>query len=249
MTQDRAEYLEKMGFSKNEDDFSSQTGFPFDKEKMKIALNEAHEIRRFEIELFWKRAAFFWAFILASYTAYFFILYNEDKSQVSCKIKDCLLCATSFIGFFFSYAMLLANKGSKFWQKNWENHIYCLEHEISGDLLKTFLKSNDSGFFPFNLKEYDFSVTKITMISSIVLTFIGLFIFILQIVKTIYDNSSEFKLLFNLIKNYAFSLIILFLLAVCFITLFIFPFFIRGNKKSDNEQIQFKYHTKKVSVE
>ena len=40
-------------------------------ETIQTAFNIAHEIRRFEIELFWKRGTYFWAFILASFTAYF----------------------------------------------------------------------------------------------------------------------------------------------------------------------------------
>ena len=39
---------------------------------LKVAL----DIRKFEIELYWKRTTFFWAFLVAIYTAYFYICHN-----------------------------------------------------------------------------------------------------------------------------------------------------------------------------
>lgn len=40
------------------------------KAKRKDAYEKAYEIRKFEITLFWQRATYYWAFILASFTLY-----------------------------------------------------------------------------------------------------------------------------------------------------------------------------------
>lgn len=123
-------------------------------EKRKEAYEKAHDIRKFEIGLFWQRATYYWAFILAAFTAHF------------------ALAVTAFFCYFFSLCWVLMNKGSKFWQKNWEGHIDELEREFSGDLYKVILNTNDKNKFcccPFSLQAYDYSVSKITMITSIAL--------------------------------------------------------------------------------
>lgn len=37
------------------------------------ALEQAHDIRKFEIDLYWKRAAYFWTFIAATFAGYFLL--------------------------------------------------------------------------------------------------------------------------------------------------------------------------------
>lgn len=68
------------------------------------------------------------------------------------------------------------NKGSKFWQENWEEQIYTLEKEFSGNLYKTILNTKKKGDFcacPLSLKAYNYSVTKITLLTSIILTIVA----------------------------------------------------------------------------
>ena len=76
--------------------------------KEKEALEKALDIRKFEIELYWKRTAYFWAFIVANYTAYFFILAQNDL-----KHQSLYLTLLSFIGLLLAHAWQLSNKGSK----------------------------------------------------------------------------------------------------------------------------------------
>lgn len=156
--------------------------------KQILALEKAHDIRKFEIDLFWKRGTYFWAFILASYTAYFFTLSLDRKNLCKSEIIiPVLLCVTSFLGFFFSYSWLLVNKGSKYWQKNWEMHIDCMEQEITGNLHKTFLDTGENGCnpCPFSHAPYDYSVSKVVTIGSIVMTVLGSGIFAIQLFFTI----------------------------------------------------------------
>lgn len=103
-------------------------------EKTAKALEHALDIRKFEIELYWKRGTYFWTLIAATFAGYFAVLAAK-------KIEDKLFNAyvLACIGFVFTLAWFLVNRGSKFWQENWENHVDMLEDSISGPLYKTVL--------------------------------------------------------------------------------------------------------------
>lgn len=140
------------------------------------ALKEAQDIRKFEIDLYWKRTGFFWAFITVIYTALFTVL---------CKYVDCpknysffvpVISTLSSLGFFFSVAWHMVNKGSKFWQKNWETHVSLLEKSEIGPLYDVYLNPKTSGNRWKPTKEFGFSVTKVNMWASatmIVCSFAG----------------------------------------------------------------------------
>lgn len=99
------------------------------------AYDMAADIRKFEIELFWKRATFFWAFITAIYVAYFQVL-TQIHRRVHGYISLVILAA---LGLFFCVSWLLSSKGSKHWQENWEEHLNILEDNVTGPLYKTYL--------------------------------------------------------------------------------------------------------------
>ncbi|BEM48720.1 hypothetical protein SME17J_22140 [Serratia marcescens] len=105
--------------------------------KLYNAFEKAHDIRKFEIELYWKRTAYFWTLIAAIFAGYFLLLATEESKIPH---KELYLMAISSIGLVFSYAWFLAAKGSKFWQENWECHLDMLEDDITGPLYKTVLK-------------------------------------------------------------------------------------------------------------
>ena len=101
-------------------------------EKRKEAYEKAHDKRKFEIGLFWQRATYYWAFILAAFTAHFALigmLFGNENRDFSISELYKLpgfslfaLAVTAFFCYFFSLCWVLMNKGSKFWQKNWEGH-------------------------------------------------------------------------------------------------------------------------------
>jgi hypothetical protein len=101
--------------------------------KQKEALERAWKNRDFEIELYWKRATYFWGFIAAAFAGYFLIKSSEQKDLEFAEIF--IIC----LGLVFSVAWYLVNIGSKKWQENWERHIDMLEDEISGPIYKTVL--------------------------------------------------------------------------------------------------------------
>ena len=122
-----------------------------DRKRVKAALKLAHEIRQFEISLYWQRSLFFWGFILAFFTGLGLILAAEKQTEL---IK-LMSIGIALLGFFTTCAWYYVEKGSKAWQENWELHIDCLEDDITGKLHKTTLWLDG--------KKYNFfSASKIT---------------------------------------------------------------------------------------
>jgi hypothetical protein len=98
--------------------------------KQERALGYALEIRKFEIELYWKRAGYFWTFIAAALAG--FMIIQKDTADKSTYLAIILGC----LGLVFSFGWFCVNKGSKQWQENWENHVDLLEDGIIGPLYK-----------------------------------------------------------------------------------------------------------------
>ena len=118
------------------------------------ALDRALDIRKFEIELYWKRATYFWTFIGATFAGY-------GAVQVAAG-------ATELI------------KTSKQWQENWENHVDMLEDGEVGPLYKTVLK-RQKATGRYWLEERingpaSYSVSKINQIISLFVTVLWLIV-------------------------------------------------------------------------
>lgn len=107
------------------------------------ALERAWKNRNFEIDLFWKRAMYFWAFITLTYAGF---------SQAN----GWMQIVIAFIGSLLSWVWYLAHKGSKKWQENWEKHIDLLEDTIEGPIYKTVLR------------EESFSVSKLSLVVALI---------------------------------------------------------------------------------
>jgi surface polysaccharide O-acyltransferase-like enzyme len=78
--------------------------------KKEKALEYALDIRKFEIELYWKRATYFWTFIAAALAGYAVIQRISDEHSKG-ELSLLLVC----LGVIFSLAWYLVNRGSKFW--------------------------------------------------------------------------------------------------------------------------------------
>lgn len=101
------------------------------KEDIETTYKKAWEAKNFEIEHYWKRANYFWAFQVASFAGYFTFISSkgyENNPQV--------LYFISCIGFFTCLAWIFINLGSKTWQRHWEIHVDMLENDITGPLYK-----------------------------------------------------------------------------------------------------------------
>jgi hypothetical protein len=141
-------------------------------EKAERAFERAWLTRNFEIEMYWKRATYFWAFIASTFVGYFALVASENY------VKDdrfnhvevyFLIC----IGFVLSLAWHFTNIGSKSWQRHWEVHVDLLEDAFTGPLYKTVHP------------QQTFSVSKINEIVS----FVFVLIWLLLGVKYFFDQN------------------------------------------------------------
>jgi len=116
--------------------FIESSTFPYRAEKIhEYAYKVANDNRKFEINNYWKRANYYWLFQASVYAGYFYSITTE-KNDYLCKNPEIIVGVTC-LGFLTALAWYLSNKGSKQWQKNWENHVFMLEDSITGPLYKT----------------------------------------------------------------------------------------------------------------
>lgn len=130
-------------------------------------LERAYDIRKFEIDLYWKRASYFWGFLVASFTAYF-IVSDSSKFGNKPQYEFLVMC----LGFTFSLSWYLVNRGSKYWQSNWEKIIDALEDKLQVPLYRTNLHNTKKSWNL--LSRYPFSVSRINIIVSLYISLIWL---------------------------------------------------------------------------
>jgi hypothetical protein len=117
-----------------------------------------------EINLFWSRGLYFWAFVAVAFAAY---------SQVAPdKLFERQLISS--FGFLLSTCWLLANLGGKYWQGVWERRVVEFELEITGKLYGRNRADDDEmqQAKSCNSKGRRFSVSRLAIsVSAICLTF------------------------------------------------------------------------------
>lgn len=153
------EYLEAFGIEPSKPDLLAK------------ALEHARDNRKFEIELYWKRATYFWTLIAAAFVGYFAVSASSPASPE----KQFLAFALACIGFVFTFAWFQVNRGSKQWQENWENHVDMLENSVTGPLYKTVLRRppDGDGFFETHVTgPAQISVSKVNQIVNLFTLFV-----------------------------------------------------------------------------
>ncbi|AFU18131.1 hypothetical protein MC28_G398 (plasmid) [Bacillus thuringiensis MC28] len=156
-------------------------------ELTKEAHKQALDIRKFEIDMYWKRATYFWTIIGVIFAGYFLLM----KDDVVAK-HPTLILLLNCIGFIFSLSWYLVNRGSKYWQNNWEKHVDLLEDEVTGPLYKIVIE--EKGLKLRNIhKEYGYSVSKINQFLSFFVMLIWLFMGIYLILIQLNFNFLQFK--------------------------------------------------------
>lgn len=105
------------------------------KEEIKFSYQQAWAAKNFEIELYWKRAQYFWAFQIAAFAGYFAVLNSTTYSTEPSKNPEILFFVVC-IGFITAIAWNFINQGSKTWQRHWEIHVDMLEEHLTGPLYK-----------------------------------------------------------------------------------------------------------------
>lgn len=135
------------------------------------ALAFALDIRKFEIELYWKRATYFWAFIAAAFAGYALTHKTSDPDPW-------LSMLFSALGLVFSFAWYLVNRGSKFWQSNWERHVDLLEDMTLGPLYKVVAVTADNTAGNPLTSPAQFSVSKVNQVLSVFVAAVWLLLFV-----------------------------------------------------------------------
>ena len=159
------------------DFLSSKCSCDKTKSSLEKAFDIALDIRKFEIDMYWKRATYFWALMAICFTGIVMLkngaLYPLISFSLSC------------LGLFLSVAFWLINRGSKFWQQNWEAHVDLLGRKICGPLYQYVIISDDiKKCSPWS--EWPFSVSKVNMLVSFFL--IVFWISIIYAQFTIFDG-------------------------------------------------------------
>jgi len=155
---------------KNSTEYNSNILSGLTAEQKKDRLDKILDIRKFEIELYWKRATYFWSFIAAAFTAYGA---TYDKVELL-RFQFLSIC----IGLVFSVAFYLVNRASKFWQENWEQHTDYMEDSIIGKLYKITLPQSECEDFFKPLERYSTSVSKINILLSLFIVVIWTILYI-----------------------------------------------------------------------
>lgn len=157
-----------------EDEYKKEFGIdPPDPKRLESALEHALDIRKFEIEMYWKRATYFWALIAVAFAGYFAVVGSEKIPD-----KNFMAYVISCIGFLFTFAWFQVNRGSKYWQENWENHVDMLEDKVTGPLYKTVLSRPEKiGFFETRITgPSTISASKTNQLVSLFVLFIWMFL-------------------------------------------------------------------------
>jgi len=131
------------------------------------ALKLAVDARKTELDLYWKRASYYWVFLAGSLAGYFGVAKTNGHPTT-------FSIVLSVIGIITSVAWYMVNRGSKAWQVNWEEHVRLLSKEVYGNLFATQLADKKEYRFWKLTDPYNFSVTKINQ-------WLGVFIIVLWI--------------------------------------------------------------------
>jgi hypothetical protein len=197
----------------------------------KEALKQALDIRKFEIELYWKRATYFWTFLAATFAGYFLVHRMESPPQY-------LIFIVCNLGFMFSLCWFLVNKGSKFWQNNWERHVDRLEDLEMGPLYKTVISEENLSKWSAT-KEYPFSVSKINQLLSLYITVLWFLLLIDSLLKLLKVEIIQ--------KHVSFNINILPLL-IMVLTLYFVNKFLKSGVSNIDEKEEKVYKNKEFQI-
>jgi len=125
--------------------------------KLKEALEHAVRRRDFEIELYYKRGTYSWAFVAVAFAGYFAI------SKDGCDHNPMASFVISCLGTMFTWAWLWVGRASAYWHIRYEEQIKALRCRVFGPYYEPKLEMG-----PFwSLKPYRASITKINTILSL----------------------------------------------------------------------------------
>lgn len=151
-----------------------------EKTREKFAIS--HTNRLFEVDLYWKRALFFWGFIASAFVA--FATLHSTGSGYSIVI--------ACFGVICSLIWSLGNRGGKYWQEYWEEKVEEVEDEITGPIFIDNEPGNRKTKFSW-LASQKFSVSKLAIALSDYVCILWLLIVLQQVIYIlwIFDNRTK----------------------------------------------------------
>ena len=156
-------YLEEFGATAE-----SPAQYPKDT-KLAKAYEIALDIRKFEIELYWKRAGYFWVLLAALAAALGIVLTAGSKEVLPMVSRERIGLFISCAASVLAICWMVVNHASKSWQRNWEMQVDVLEDAVVGPLYKTVMFKDKNSRIP-----HDFSISNANYWISCY--FIGVFI-------------------------------------------------------------------------
>lgn len=210
----------------------------YKEEKLEEALKIALDTRKFEIGLYWKRTGYFVLFIGAVFIGYYKIMQTAESS-IDKYQKEWLLLLLAALGFLLSLLWYMANRGSKFWQENWEAHIKELSTHL-GVPIFGIIKSREHSIRNL-MQEYPFSVSKINQMVSLFITISWVLVFIKEVL-----SFPSLKIDLSFLKGIPFWIFII--VGLLIILLVIFQcrgFAAKTPKKRKNADYFYNYGEKK----
>lgn len=147
---------------------------PKESKRFEIAL----QTRQFEIDLVWKRSLFFWGFIAAA-----FIAIGSLKTE-----QPGLSLLVASFGLVCSLAWTLANRGSKYWQEQWESKLENVEDDVIGPFFKNREPRQSKGFWG----GHPYSVSRLAILVSDFVCLIWFLVLIRQCFLCIALRSTQF---------------------------------------------------------
>ncbi|MGC2694963.1 MAG: hypothetical protein WA738_04150, partial [Candidatus Angelobacter sp.] len=134
-----------------------------DTRRFEVAL----QTRQLEISLFWQRSLFFWGFISAAFVA--IAALKNDQPTLSLLISG--------FGFVCSFSWALVNRGSKYWQEQWETKIEVAEKSVTGPFFRIRMEKQRKGLWGGQ----EYSVSKVTIAVSDYVSFVWFCILVRQV--------------------------------------------------------------------
>ncbi len=151
------------------------------------------DLRKFEIENFWKRALFFWGALAIVLLAY-------SKNELGLEYQPII----AFIGFLYNIIFSLSLRGSKYWQEHWE--VMATEYENKNNFSLVNEANYKPDFKSFFTHPYRFSVSKLTMLLSDITALMWFMLWVKDIISFVFndqlnvnDFSCAYVILFHII--------------------------------------------------
>jgi hypothetical protein len=171
ITNEKDNSLQNNHFQKNIDYFAAILGEEVYKqsaptEKQLTILSEAYkqtlDTRKFEIELYWKRATFMWPVngallvLIGIFAKLFYDAPLEKRTEYFLAIS-----VISLLGYLISMISSGISQSGKYWQENWEYHLDMLEPFFCGHLFKTHISRRQK---PYSISELQDTVNLILIL-------------------------------------------------------------------------------------